>query len=84
MDTLSPFESLYDCIVFDSRDWSIDRKDAWIYGIVVGWNEKSLNELSEKHGWDEKTCTRLKILRAGFKQFRERHEPKDKKIVDKQ
>lgn len=34
--TINPYESLYDVLVFDSRDWSQNKNDAWIYGVVVG------------------------------------------------
>lgn len=42
-----------DAIVFDSRDWVENKRDAWIYGIVVGWDDDSLNELAQKFRWDK-------------------------------
>lgn len=33
----NPFKSLHDTIVYDSKDYSLNRRDMWIYGIVVGW-----------------------------------------------
>jgi len=60
-------ESLYDTIVFSSRDYSIDPEDAWIYGIIVGWDGPSLKELAKKFNWPTKTCKRLEKLHRNFK-----------------
>ena len=57
-----PKESLFNCVVFDSRDWSLEKTDAWIYGIIVGWDEASLESLKNKFRWDDKTVQRLKSL----------------------
>jgi len=71
----NPFESLHNVIVFDSRDWSKNKKDAWLYGIIVGWideeddedlGEEIFRELSIKHGWDKETWGRLQRLRVEF------------------
>jgi hypothetical protein len=47
-----------------SRDWARDRSDAWLYGIVVGWDEASLVELAQKFEWPEAQVERLRMLRA--------------------
>lgn len=72
---LDPLKSIHDTIVFDSRDWSVNKKDAWLYGIIVGWENEdpieelgeteddALNEICSKHGFDK---IRLKELRRNF------------------
>lgn len=61
-----PKESLKNELAFDVRDWSECRRDAWIYGIVLGWDEKSFAELKVKFGWDDSEATRLKQLHSDF------------------
>jgi len=56
------------------RDTSEDHRDAWLYGIVLGWewpgypghNEEVMEELAEKHDWSPATVARLRRLRAKY------------------
>jgi hypothetical protein len=57
---------LKNCVVFHSRDWSHDKRDACIYGIIVGWDDECLEELKLKHRWHDEQLSRLKRLRAEF------------------
>lgn len=71
-------QSAHDCIVFDSRDWAATRRDAWLYGLFVGWDEPDdelghepgdtdddvWGELMAKHGWSTENVERLQRLRA--------------------
>jgi len=41
-------DALQNCIAFDSKDFSLNKRDAWIYGIVLGWNDICL-ETSSKY-----------------------------------
>lgn len=59
-------ESLRNCIAFDSMDWGACKRHAFIYGIVLGWDEESLFELATKHKWDPATVHRLRGLRAAY------------------
>ena len=52
--TNNAFESIECAIAFDVRDWAEDRRSAWIYAIVFGWDyDDAWNEMAEKFGWDE-------------------------------
>ncbi|RLL17998.1 hypothetical protein [Acinetobacter chengduensis] len=66
MNTENPLESLRSAVVFSSKDYSSCKRDAWIYGIVVGWEGKALEEVSKKHRWDKETVERLKRLRLAY------------------
>jgi hypothetical protein len=55
-------ESLHDCMVFDARDWALDNRNAWMYGIVVGWDADSMADVAQKHGWTPEEIDRLKRL----------------------
>lgn len=62
----NPFESLENVLSFNARDWSTDRADAWLWGIICGWDEISLKELVIQHKWDAITVARLRRLRSNF------------------
>ncbi|MCK5641014.1 MAG: hypothetical protein KAJ19_09465, partial [Gammaproteobacteria bacterium] len=55
-------QSVGDCMAFSARDWSTDHRDAWLYGVIHGWDEDSLQELAAKHGWEGEPLARLRRL----------------------
>lgn len=61
-----PGGSLRSTIAFSVDDWSESRAMAWVYGIVLGWDEDSLAELRPRFGWDEATTGRLRRLHEAF------------------
>ena len=62
---MNAFRSIERTIAFDVKDWAADRRSAWIYAIVFGWDEdESWNELYEKFGWDESDRKRAEKLHA--------------------
>lgn len=62
---LDPFESLRNAIVVHPRDWAADYRDAWIYGVIVGWGD-ALPEVAALHDWSDAAVVRLRTLRAAF------------------
>ena len=64
--TLNAFESIECAIAFDVRSWSEDRRSAWIYAIVFGWDdedsEDAWDEVAKKFGWDEEDHKRAKMM----------------------
>lgn len=40
----------------DSRDWSLDRSDVWLYGLLVDWGCEELHEHDEVCGGDGALC----------------------------
>lgn len=63
-------ESLHDTICLGSRDYSLNHRDAWIYGIVVGWDE-ALPEVAEKHRWSTETISRLESMHKIYKRLKD-------------
>lgn len=55
-------DSLRTVIATSSRDWSSTPGDAWIWGVVLGWDEPALAEVAAQHGWDEAACARLRRM----------------------
>lgn len=49
----NPLQKMKETHVFTSRDCGEDKMIAFLYGIVVGWNDESYNELKEKHNWSD-------------------------------
>lgn len=61
----NPFESISNTVAFWPGDWAQDKRLAWLYGIVSGWDE-AIEEVAAKHGWDTGTVARLQRLRERY------------------
>lgn len=61
-----PIESLKNCVSTHVRDWSTNKRDAWIYGIVCGWDDDCFEELMAIHKWTPEKVARLKNLHEIF------------------
>lgn len=64
-DTECPGESLRNVIACDPRDWGEYKRDAWLWGIVFGW-EGTWDEMARRHYWTANTLARLKRLHGRF------------------
>lgn len=72
---INPFESLECTIAFDVKDWGADRRSAWIYGIILGWDdEECFKEFKAKFGWDDEIIKRIKTLRGNYLKAKEIYE----------
>jgi hypothetical protein len=65
-EQFDPFTSIGNILAFDSRDWSSNRGDAWLWGIVFGWGE-SYDEVARRHGWDAASVRRLRLLHLAYR-----------------
>ena len=73
--TLNAFESIECTIAFDVRDWADDRRSAWIYAIVFGWDyEDSWDDIAEKFGWDEEDRKRANMMHKQWMKAKEAKE----------
>jgi hypothetical protein len=73
-DTDDPIRALSDMLVFNSRDWGANKADAWLWGIILGWDdldedESAMDELAERHGWDQNDIARLRRLHENFRRL---------------
>ena len=72
---INPFESLECTIAFDVKGWEADMRSAWIYGIILGWDDEECSkEFKAKFGWDDTTIERLKKLRGNYLKAKELYE----------
>lgn len=73
--TLNAFESIEYTIAFDVRDWSEDRRSAWVYAIVFGCDDEDLwNKTAKKFGWDEEDRKRANMMHEQWVRAKEAKE----------
>ena len=61
-------QALRESYTLSSRNMSESKFDAWIYGIIVGWDDASYRELQPKHGWTDDQVLYNKLLHENYKQ----------------
>ncbi|WP_055693238.1 hypothetical protein [Streptomyces prasinopilosus] len=50
--------------VGETRDWTADRHDAYLWGVLIGWDDDALEEIAAKHGWNEHRVKYVREMRA--------------------
>jgi hypothetical protein len=48
----------------DSRDWAADRGDAYLWAVLIGWDDDALQEVAAKHRWNEHRVKYVREMRA--------------------
>jgi len=80
----------------DSRDWGETRGDAWLYGVLVGWDCEenhdheldhcegggAVDEIAARHSWTAAQRSRIRDLRAAVRQAVEGAEPERRGLLD--
>jgi hypothetical protein len=64
---LDVMDALSTVIALDSKDYATTSRDAWVYGIVVGWDGLSMAALANKFGWSPETVANLRSYRKAFR-----------------
>jgi len=67
------FDSLGAAMASHPRDWAAESRDAWVYGIVCGWDGPAIRELQKKFGWSPETVARLRKYRKAVTDYRSHH-----------
>lgn len=71
-------DTLASILAGDPRDWSLDRRDAWLYGVLCGWDcedhpttqaceetcTNALASVAARHGWNAVEVDVLRAMRA--------------------
>ncbi len=65
-ETENPLEAIHSALVKTSEDLSLKKRDAWIYGIVCGWDDPSYQELAPLHNWTTEDIERNKRLHTAY------------------
>lgn len=71
---LNPLQSIRDSFIVTSKDMAATKFDAWIYGIVVGWDDDSYKELAKKYGWSPDEITLNKTLSKNYNFLLKKHQ----------
>lgn len=62
--------SAHDCLVFDSKDFSLDPRDAWLYGILVGWGD-DLTNIAKQCRWSIENTARLESYNKAIEAYKD-------------
>ncbi len=77
-DIANPLEAISNMIAFNSRDFAEDRFEAWLYGIVLGWDgddndpydgDGAMDEVAARFGWTAAQVANLRALHANWKRL---------------
>ena len=66
-----PISALEAALAFHVRDWSLNSRDAFIYGVVCGWDEPSFKELKASIGWSDETVKRINYVHNKLMEMKE-------------
>jgi hypothetical protein len=62
----NPLQRLHETFAFTSRDCSEDKMIAFMYGVVMGWDDASYAELQPKHNWSDKDVELQKMWHKNY------------------
>lgn len=79
-DLYSALDSAHATMALSSQDWGVSRDFAWLWGILVGWDDDptagdvdqdggAMQELAARFGWTDADVERLRRLRAAVAAF---------------
>ena len=77
-DLAEALDRLHRCIVHDARDWSLYKRDAMTYALVVGWGdgqdgEGAWRDVAARHGWSADDVAALQRLHAAIDRRKGQH-----------
>ena len=70
--TENPLESLRAALAFSSNEWAESRAGAWVWGIVLGWDDEdepdsdAMAEVAARYRWAPEVVARLRRLHEAF------------------
>lgn len=59
-------DSLETIMATSPHDWGDNERFAWMWGIILGWDNASMDELAKKFSWSTETQGRLTRLHDKF------------------
>ncbi len=65
---VSALKVMRNSIVYSCRDWSVLSSDAWLYGMIVGWDAESLIDIAVKFRWSAAQISTLRSHRESVRQ----------------
>lgn len=64
--TTNPLQKLRETLTFTSRDCSEDKMIAFIYGIVIGWDDDCYASLKLRHNWSDDDIKLQKLWHENY------------------
>lgn len=68
-ELMGALASLKHIVAFDSKDYSANHRDFWLYGVLVGWEESNAHEQGKKLGIPESDIDRMIRYNKAVKYF---------------
>lgn len=68
-DLKEALDSIHSVLVFGARDWAENKHDAWLYGIIAGWDDELYEELSLEFKWTKEDTVRNKRLNKAYEEI---------------
>ena len=56
----NPLQRIAETFAFASDDLGADKRMAFLYAIVLGWDDASYRELQPKHNWSDEDVVMMK------------------------
>jgi len=72
---LDPLKEIADAMKLSAEEWGDNRARSWIWGIVIGWDEKGIdrgNEMERQaklHHWNDHNVAQLRALHEAFEKL---------------
>lgn len=68
-ELVSALASLKHTIAFDSKDYSANHRDFWLYGVLVGWDSEVAHKQGKKLGIPESEIDRMQRYNKAIRYF---------------
>jgi len=65
-DATNPLQALAESLSRTSKDMSSTKFDAWLYGIILGWDDEAYEELAQLYNWSKKNIEYNKSLHQNY------------------
>lgn len=62
----NPLQALVMSLCGTSKDMGEQKFDAYLYGVIVGWEDSAYDELKVRHNWSEQVVQYQKLLHQNF------------------
>ena len=62
----NPLQALTEAFGRTSKDMGEDKLDAFLYGVIMGWEDESYEQLREKHNWSDENIKIQKMWHQNY------------------
>lgn len=62
----NPLQALVMSLCGTSKDMAEQKFDAYLYGVIVGWDDGAYKQLKKKHGWTNEQIEYQKKLHQNY------------------